>query len=120
MSPKSTHSSSWNIRMNLYGQLLGVGGTKSKILLLVTNQKEAVELSISKKYAKAVANRVYRDIGVLAEVKMDGHIIIGGRVVAILDYAPSDFLTWLEKVRKDVGSAFDGIDAMEYIKEIRG
>lgn len=104
----------------IYGELLDVGGVNPNVHIQSDAFEGDVVLDAERGVAKALAQRLYSQIGVNASVTIrDGHVI-AGKVLDVIDYAPEDMGEWLSRNKNALGiEAFRGIDVAGFIAEQR-
>lgn len=118
--PKPKETRPMKYQTTVYGKLESIGGAKINIHIRMSNPDQVVILEASEEMAKKLAGRIFDVVGVKAMVESINGDICGGRVLEMLPYNHKKGVNPFDRLRKAVNGAFDGVNAEEYIRQVRG
>ena len=106
--------------MAIYGELMDVGGVDPNVHIMCDAFPAGVLLKIDKSAAQNLAKRLYSQVGVNASVVIRDGKVVSGRVLDVIDYAPEDMATWLNRNDGKLGvESFKGVNIADFIAEQR-
>lgn len=106
--------------MAIYGELIDVGGVDPNVHILCDAFPAGVLLKVEKSDAQILAKRLYSQVGVNASVVIRDDKVLSGKILDVIDYAPEDMGTWLNRNNGKLGvESFNGVNIEDFIAEQR-
>ncbi|MBL4844960.1 MAG: hypothetical protein JKY65_05505 [Planctomycetes bacterium] len=107
----------------IYPKVTGVrlGAKKGRAWLRIDQQRLEIDSSCSLPVARKLKEKIEFVVGLRgeAEWEVSGWKIVGFEIHEVLPYQPGSLVETFEKLRELAGDAYEGVDPIEFTKELR-
>ena len=105
----------------LLGRLMRVGGVSPKAELRLPNRPDLLYVDVTEEMAMALAGRLYQDVALEGTATWDPDTwkLRSFKVVRLLDFAAVSPAAAFRELAAAVGDAWDGVDALEFVRSNR-